>query len=405
MTRAISALPLTAVYTRRTEWIYADRIPLRTGTILAGQGGIAKSTIISDIIARATRGELPGTFHGRPIAVGIISPEDDDESVLVPRLLAAGADLSLIYNLSTVVVTEGEKSWKTLPSIAEDLQALGRLITQNSIRLLVVDPLVSIMSGNSISQSDVRRNFDPLSSMAADLEFALLAVAHFGKTGEKAGDRLSGSHAFRDVARSLIVAAVDDETDARVLTVEKSNYSPLQPSDAYRIDSVNVRLHDGYTQSIGRAVLIGDSRVSVQDILDRDRDRPALSSDMSAVVDLVNAHADGVTVAQAIEALPGIAEATVRRYLTRASQRGQIERSDRGLYVPCPNVLLSQPPKRQKDIKTHFLSGHICPKCGEPSDPVNAPFDYIHPDCMQPSDIRDQSLRAEYDELGLEVPQ
>lgn len=345
MTRRLISRPLNGVQTRRIEWVYLDRIPLRTGTILAGKGGIAKSTIISDIIAKATRGELPGSFLGIPITVGLISPEDDIESVLVPRLKAAGADLDRILDLSTVVDdSDGREPWSTLPNIKDDLPALANEIRKHEIKLLVVDPLVSIMTGNSISQSDVRRNFDPLSSMASELEFALLAVAHFGKSGEQAGDRLSGSHAFRDVARTLIVAAVDEETDLRILTVEKSNYSPVQPSDAYEIQSATVRLDDGHEQKIGRASLVGSSLVTVQDILDRDREQSTLSDVMQQIIVYVNEHPDGVKAADVARDVVDkdgsqISESKARRYLNRAVTRGDIDRKERGEFTPLSRVM------------------------------------------------------------------
>jgi RecA-family ATPase len=383
VSREIIPKPLAGVRTRRTEWVYTDRIPLRTGTMLAGQGGIAKSTILANWIAKATRGELPGSFFGQPIAVGLVSPEDDIESILVPRLLAAGADLDLVFDLSTVVVTDSAKTWKTLPNIADDLPALADTIRANSIRLLIVDPLVSIMSGNSISQSDVRRNFDPLCSMAAELDLALLAVAHFGKSGERAGDRLSGSHAFRDITRSLILAAVDDETDLRILTVDKSNYSKIKPSDAYRVDSADVLLDDGYSQSVGKAVMVGESTMTVQDLMDRDRDNSSLSEHAQKIIAFVNEHPDGVKTGDVIAGMSNVPEATVRKALTRAVDRGDIQRHERGMYGPLSQVpsVPSVPSVGHERHKRPYSSLGRCPKCGNESDPVNAAFEYTHPGC------------------------
>lgn len=377
MTRTLTASPLELTTTRRLEWLYADRIPLRTGTILAGQGGIAKSTIISDIVARATRGELPGTFEGTPVAVGIISPEDDTESILVPRLMAAGADLSCIRNLS-VRVTDGDRSWDALPTIGDDLADLGTVIRDEGIRLLVVDPLVSIMSGNSISQSDVRRNFDPLSALAKEHDFALLAVAHFGKSGAAAGDSLSGSHAFRDIARVLIVAAIDDETGDRILTVEKSNYSPLLPSDAYAIENATVKLHDGSTQQVGRAVLRGRSTLTVQDILERDNDSKSKLSEYSQrIIAEVERHPGGVGAEAVAEAL-GLETEKVRRYLNRAAGRGDIDRASRGVFTPVSRVPLSR--IQDTGQKRHIIYRDTCTRCGEPLDVVE-PGQTTHPNC------------------------
>jgi hypothetical protein len=386
MTRELLATPLAIVKTRHIEWVYADRIPLRTGTILAGQGGIAKSTIISDIIGKATRGTLPGSYVGRPIAVGVISPEDDMESVLVPRLMAADADLTKIVSLSTVKVTNEGRAWTTLPNIGDDLPALEDQIREHGIKLLVVDPLVSIMSGSSISQSDVRRNFDPLSALAAELEFAVLAVAHFGKSGDKAGDRLSGSHAFRDIARSLIVAAVDEETGHRIVTVEKSNYSQTMPSDAYEIESVPVDLSDGHTQSVGRARHIGGSSLTVQDLMDRDRDDHSSLSNLSQqILDVVAGRPSGVgadEVATVVHEDIG----KVRKYLNRAVNRGDIERRERGVFAPVSRGSSGSSGSSAGHIghTTHISHLEKCPVCREPLHIALTELGYTtHPNCAK----------------------
>ena len=180
----------------------------------------------------------------------------------------------------------------------------------------------------------------------------------------------------------LIVAAVDEETGNRVLTVEKSNYSPVQPSDAYSIESKSVLLHDGHSQSIGHAVLLGASAVTVQDLMDRDRDEPTRPSEMGRVVDVVNAHPDGVTVPEVVAALPDLQDGTVRRYLTRAAKRGDIDRTSRGVYVPCPNVSLSQTGMRQKDKETLSMVRDTCPKCTESLHPsLIASGIEVHPNC------------------------
>ncbi len=48
------------------------------------------------------------------------------------------------------------------------------------------------------------------------------------KGGGYASDKVSGSHAFRDTVRSLILVAKDDETGECVVTLDKSSYTPQQ---------------------------------------------------------------------------------------------------------------------------------------------------------------------------------
>lgn len=52
--------------------------------------GIGKSTFASWLIARATRGQLPGHFHGEPINVLVVGTNEDGvDDTLVPRVKAA----------------------------------------------------------------------------------------------------------------------------------------------------------------------------------------------------------------------------------------------------------------------------------------------------------------------------
>jgi hypothetical protein len=239
------------------------------------------------------------------------------------------------------------------------------------------------MVGNSISQSDVRRNFDPLSSLAAELGFALLAVAHFGKSGEKAGDRLSGSHAFRDVARSLLVCAIDEDTMQRILTVEKSNYSPIQPSDAYDIESVTVTLDDGYQQSIGRAKLIGSSTVTVQEILDRERDLTKYSEDSQSFIAYVNKHPEGVK-AEDVASLVNGDIPKARKYLNRAAGRGDIERRNRGVFGPVSRGMSGSSGMNTTHTGhiTHTSSRDTCLVCGTELHPALIQAgESTHPGC------------------------
>src|SRR5690606_39017018 len=67
--RNLSPRPLSHIETRRQRWLYQDLIPLGASTIVAGRGGIGKSTILAWLAASATRGTLPGDLNGEPIAV------------------------------------------------------------------------------------------------------------------------------------------------------------------------------------------------------------------------------------------------------------------------------------------------------------------------------------------------
>ena len=75
----------------RTRWLWDGWIPLRAITFIAGVEGLGKSTYALHFAARLTRGQLAGEYFGKPVNVSLYTTEDDPQSIIVPRLLAAGA--------------------------------------------------------------------------------------------------------------------------------------------------------------------------------------------------------------------------------------------------------------------------------------------------------------------------
>ena len=324
---------LADVKTRRQQWAYLLLVPLRVLTILAGTGGIGKSTILAWLVAGLTRGLFAGDFLGKPVAVGFIAAEDDTETSLVPRLKAAGADIDLLFSFSTVehVDADGNR-WRSLPTLSADLMLLKAALIENNIRVLIIDPVLSIMEGDAIKAGDVRRNLDPLASLANELDIAIILVAHFNKSSGNASDKLSGSHAFRDIARSVLLLAVDEETNQRILSVDKSNYSPDSPSFAFTIETVTVPTDDDDIAAVGQARLLGASAISVHDIVKRGNDDGL--SDLSVdILALARRHAPGdIGVSDITDAFPDCTPEKARTYAGRLVTTGRLARSGRGRF-------------------------------------------------------------------------
>jgi predicted ATP-dependent serine protease len=51
------------------EWLWTGRLPLHDLVVLAGEPGLGKSTMTTELAARITRGELDGELHGEPRSV------------------------------------------------------------------------------------------------------------------------------------------------------------------------------------------------------------------------------------------------------------------------------------------------------------------------------------------------
>jgi hypothetical protein len=204
------------------EHLLRPLIPVRVLTQMVGVDGVGKSTIVYSWAAGATRGTLDGDFTGTPVDVVIASSEDHPGSVILPRLIAADADLERVHIVKTHY--DGIDGDISLP---EDVNALAAQIQKVDARLLVVDPLVAHldMAIDSHKQQHIRAVLAPLAHMAEEHHVAVVSIVHFN--GSSAGDvrsRINGSKALRDAARSVIVCGVHPE-DPTKYVVAQDKYS------------------------------------------------------------------------------------------------------------------------------------------------------------------------------------
>jgi hypothetical protein len=262
------------VKTRRQTYL-DDRgiLPVGTLTIFAGRGGEGKTTLALDYAARVTTGDLEGDLKGKPRIVLVVSHEDDLETQLAPRLMAAGAQLGNVAFIR-VSTTYGGLEVLEVPSIVGDQALLQQAIDENEPALIVIDPLTSSIDGDTNKVHDVRRSLSPLTAILQKNNLACIGIAHQNKgAGGYAGDRVSGSHAFRDVARSLLLFATDSETGDRVFTVDKSSYGNVTgTSYGFRLVSVSVPVDEGGETLVARIEHLGASNMSVSDLWARDRE-------------------------------------------------------------------------------------------------------------------------------------
>jgi putative DNA primase/helicase len=105
----LEILCLADVKPKPIDWLWKEWLAIGKVSILAGEGGKGKSTVLCDLAARTTRGLAwpDGSPGGRPGSVIILAAEDDVEDTLVPRLMAASADMSKMYNIRSVVDGNG----------------------------------------------------------------------------------------------------------------------------------------------------------------------------------------------------------------------------------------------------------------------------------------------------------
>jgi len=223
------------------RWLWEGWLAKGKKHVLAGAAGTGKTTLAVAIAAILTKGGYwPDGTRAEKGNVVIWSGEDDPKDTLVPRLMAAGADLNRIYFVGDVSATDGGirafDSAHDVPLLDERIRQIG------GAALAIVDPVVNAVAGDSHKNGEVRRALAPLVDLAQKHDVAILGITHFSKgtQGKDPLDRVTGSLAFGAVARIVLVAAksTPDETDVppkRLFARAKSNIGPDDGGFHYEI--------------------------------------------------------------------------------------------------------------------------------------------------------------------------
>ncbi len=244
------------------HWLWDGYLPAGKLTLLAGAGGTGKSTIafsLAGIISNA--GIWPdGTKCKSPGNVLIWSSEDDPSDTIKPRLMAVGANQ---HRYGVVSGTTDENGASRPFDAATDMIALREAVERiGGISLLVIDPIVSAVAGDMHKANDVRRSLQSIVDFAADCDCAVLGITHFAKgtAGKNSAERVIGSQAFAALARMVLVAAKEEESDRRVFTRAKSNNSIDSGGFSYTIETVNLEKGIITTRVAWGEALEGSSR-------------------------------------------------------------------------------------------------------------------------------------------------
>jgi hypothetical protein len=303
------------------SWLWHGRIAHGKLTGIAGppdQGKSQLTAFIASIVS--TGGEWP--YGGRAEAgdVIILSAEDDASDTIVPRLMAAGADLEKVHLVDMMVKPDQSKSQRML-SLKEDIGRLTELLRlYPSVRLVVIDPISAYMGAGSVDthkNADVRGVLAPLGNLAENAGVAILFISHFSKnSGGSALNKVTDSHAFTAVARgfwAVVTEKIDGKATGRKFMLKlKNNISSEVPGLAYRIEGVS--LPNGIETS--RIVWDGQVDITAEEaVAGSSPQKQPLEVD-KAMAFIENALADGPVKsadlrAEAEEA--GITAATMRR--------------------------------------------------------------------------------------------
>jgi hypothetical protein len=273
MSRAAKSLVtrVAAVKSRSIRWAWLGRLAIGYLTVVTGIEGLGKSVFAAWLIARLTRGELPGEWDGKPVDVLIVAAEDGIADTWRPRLELAGADLQRVAFLNLDGLPT---DW----NIRDGIEQVREAIEETSARFIHIDALLDHMppprAGESInSPTFVRQALGPLKRLVRELEIGGQFSLHPPKArSAEFRDLVQASQAFSAIPRVGLLFAyhpdddVEDSDRRRVVIRGKGNLGRDPGALEFRITGRLFEHDDGCTAEREVVVDVSPSAITLADL-------------------------------------------------------------------------------------------------------------------------------------------
>ncbi len=230
----LKLISMDQVPVEEVQWLWYPYIPYGKLTIIHGDPGEGKTTLILRLAALLSQGEsLPCDDRPQePVKIIYQTAEDGLGDTIKPRLLAGDADCAQIK-----VIDETEASLTLLDERVE------QAISETGARVMILDPVQAYVgTGVDMNRAnEVRTVLAQLSRIAEKYKCAMILVGHLNKAqGTKSQYRGLGSIDFQAAARSvLIVGRVKEKPEVRVMAHEKSSLAPEGEPVAFELSADN----------------------------------------------------------------------------------------------------------------------------------------------------------------------
>lgn len=197
---------------KKVDWIWPGYIAAGKLHVIGGQKGAGKSTIVFDLFGQITiGGKWPDGTRAPLGDVLVWSGEDDIRDTILPRIYAAGGDVTRVHYIDSVIVGTTKRSFDPATDMLGLIEAARSI---PNLKGIMVDPIVSASAGDSHKNAETRRGLQPLVDLATELGAAAIGITHFtkGTQGREPIERITGSLAFGALPR-IVWAAAHGETE------------------------------------------------------------------------------------------------------------------------------------------------------------------------------------------------
>ena len=226
----LQMIKMSEIQLQEVAWLWFPFIPYGKLTIVQGDPGDGKTTLVLNIAAKLSKGEgLDSKMKlTEPLNVIYQSAEDGLADTVKPRLETAGANCE---NISVI-----DESIKSLSMIDERLE---EAVIRTKAKLLILDPIQAYLGGGmDMNRANEARDMTKkLATLAEKYQRAIVLVGHMNKAaGNKAAYRGMGSIDFFAVARSvLLVGRVEGEANIRAVVQIKNNLAAFGHPKAFEL--------------------------------------------------------------------------------------------------------------------------------------------------------------------------
>jgi archaellum biogenesis ATPase FlaH len=221
---------MSEVEATEIKWLWYPYIPFGKITVIQGDPGDGKTTVVLAIAAAITTGAaLPESDKTHePMSVIFQTAEDGLGDTVKPRLVQSGADCGRV-----IVIDESEKELSL-----SDLR-IEQAITLTGAKLFILDPLQAYLGADVDMHraNEIRPVLKRISLIAEKTGCAVVVIGHLNKGGSKSQDRGLGSIDIQAAARSVLtVGRIKGKPYTRAIVQGKNNLAPEGQAIGFELD-------------------------------------------------------------------------------------------------------------------------------------------------------------------------